>query len=171
MKSGPGFLLRLEGPRVTTRRHDPRSGYGQEIALDLDASVVRDLALVLADLDPAGMPVNLWAPATPRSPSRCSIIGNRFRPGDSPGSSRPLTETYRRTSRPWFKPCAACRIRSPPKGRRGPIEEGALIFGASAGRTSLRPGLLSPASGRSHMTHETTLISVERNAPGQIQRT
>ena len=61
-ESGPGFLLRLEGRRVTTRRHDPRSGYGQEIALDLDASVVRNLALVLADLDPAGMPVNLWAP-------------------------------------------------------------------------------------------------------------
>ena len=61
-ESGPGFLLRLEGRRATTRRHDPRSGYGQEIALDLDASVVRNLALVLGDLDPAAMPVNLWAP-------------------------------------------------------------------------------------------------------------
>jgi len=60
-ESGPGFLMRVEGQEVTTRRHDPQSGYGQEIALHLDASALRNLALVLADLDPAAMPVNLWA--------------------------------------------------------------------------------------------------------------
>jgi hypothetical protein len=59
---GPGSLLRLEGREATTRRHDPGSGYGEEIALELEARVVRNLALVLAGLDPAAMPVNLWAP-------------------------------------------------------------------------------------------------------------
>ena len=29
-ESGPGFLMRVEGQEVTTRRHDPQSGYGQE---------------------------------------------------------------------------------------------------------------------------------------------
>jgi len=62
-ESGPGFLMRVEGQEVTTRRHDPQTGYGQEIALHLDASALRNLALVLADLDLAAMPVNLWAPA------------------------------------------------------------------------------------------------------------
>lgn len=59
---GPGSLLRLEGREATTRRHDPGSGYGQEIALELEAAVVRNLALVLAELDAAAMPANLWAP-------------------------------------------------------------------------------------------------------------
>jgi len=59
---GPGFLLRLQGGEATTRRHDPGIGYGQEITLELEAPVVRNLALVLADFDPERMPVNLWAP-------------------------------------------------------------------------------------------------------------
>lgn len=59
---GPGFLLRLEDREATTRRHDPGIGYGQEIALELEASEVRNLALVLADFDLAAMPANLWAP-------------------------------------------------------------------------------------------------------------
>ena len=59
---GPGSLLRLEGREATTRRHDPDSGYGQEIVLELEAPVVRNLALVLAGFDPERMPVNLWAP-------------------------------------------------------------------------------------------------------------
>jgi hypothetical protein len=37
-------------------------GYGREIALELEASEVRNLALVLADFDPERMPLNLWAP-------------------------------------------------------------------------------------------------------------
>lgn len=61
-ESGPGFLMRVEGQEVTTHLHHPESGYGQEIALHLDASALRNLALVLAELDPAAMPVNLWAP-------------------------------------------------------------------------------------------------------------
>lgn len=61
-ESGPGFLMRVEGQEVTTRRHDPQSGYGQEKVLDLDVAAVRNLALVVAELDPAAMPVNLWAP-------------------------------------------------------------------------------------------------------------
>ncbi len=61
-ESGPGFLMRVEGQEVTTRRHDPQSGYGEEKVLDLDVAAVRNLALVVAELDPAAMPVNLWAP-------------------------------------------------------------------------------------------------------------
>ena len=61
-EQGPGFLLRLEGREATTRRHDPGIGYGQEITLELEASEVGNLALVLADFDPERMPVNLWAP-------------------------------------------------------------------------------------------------------------
>ena len=61
-ESGPGFLMRVEGQEVTTRRHDPQSGYGQEKVLDLDVAAVRNLALVVAELDPEAMPVNLWAP-------------------------------------------------------------------------------------------------------------
>lgn len=59
---GPGSLLRLEGREASSRRHDPGSGYGQEIVLELEAPVVRNLALVLAGFDPERMPVNLWAP-------------------------------------------------------------------------------------------------------------
>jgi hypothetical protein len=61
-ESGPGFLMRVEGQEATTHPHDPESGYGQEKVLDLDVAAVHNLALVVAELDPAGMPVNLWAP-------------------------------------------------------------------------------------------------------------
>lgn len=60
--SGPGFLLRLEGQEATTHLHHPESGYGQKMVLILDVAAVRNLALVVAELDPAAMPVNLWAP-------------------------------------------------------------------------------------------------------------
>jgi hypothetical protein len=61
-ENGPGFLLRLEGQEATTHLHHPQSGYGQEMVLHLDGAAVRNLALVVAGLDPAAMPVNLWAP-------------------------------------------------------------------------------------------------------------
>lgn len=60
--SGPGFLLRLEGREATTHLHHPESGYGEKKVLVLDVAAVRNLALVVAELDPAAMPVNLWAP-------------------------------------------------------------------------------------------------------------
>jgi len=97
-ESGPGFLLRLEGQAVTTRRHDPQTGYGQEIALHLDASALRNLALILADLDLAAMPVNLWAPVYTEVTievlnHRRSVQARRFA-GLEPTTHRDLQQSF-----------------------------------------------------------------------------
>lgn len=58
---GAGFLMRLAGGVATTRPHDPASGYGREVALRLGPGDLGPLGQTLAELDPDGLPISLYA--------------------------------------------------------------------------------------------------------------
>lgn len=56
-----GFLLRIAGDTVTSRNFDPAAGYTDPLELHLSESDLQQLARRLAELDPDGLPVNLYA--------------------------------------------------------------------------------------------------------------
>ncbi|MEE8583951.1 MAG: hypothetical protein V3T83_03770 [Acidobacteriota bacterium] len=56
-----GFLLRIAGGTVTSRQYDPASGYTDPLKLKLTQSDLENLAKRLAELDPEGLPGNLYA--------------------------------------------------------------------------------------------------------------
>jgi hypothetical protein len=58
---GSGFLLRLEGLTATAKTFTRGEGYGDTRALELDAEELKELASTLATVDPAGLPINLYA--------------------------------------------------------------------------------------------------------------
>jgi len=58
---GTGFLLRIEGGRVSARRYTPGAGYGEPVANELDAAEAARLARRLAEAHPGELPLNLYA--------------------------------------------------------------------------------------------------------------
>ena len=56
-----GFLLRLDGLTAKASTFTRGEGYGGARVLELDAKELRELTGALAALDPAGLPINLYA--------------------------------------------------------------------------------------------------------------
>jgi hypothetical protein len=57
-----GFLLRLDGLTAMASTFSPGEGYVDPRVLELSAEDLRELTGTLAALDPAGLPINLYAP-------------------------------------------------------------------------------------------------------------
>lgn len=61
LEGNQGFLLRINGNRVTSRSYDPVGGYLDPLNLSLGRSDLDGLARKLAELDPGKLPANLYA--------------------------------------------------------------------------------------------------------------
>ena len=60
MPGEEGFLMRMEGRTVTTRRR-PQKGMGPEVRLELSPKEFQEVVKILKENEPGQFPVNLWA--------------------------------------------------------------------------------------------------------------